>query len=240
MYHTTNALVLREVKYKAADKILTLLTDDMGKLTVKARGALRKGSRCGAASQALCYGEFTMFENRGKWTVDEASSIEAFLPLRGDIEKLALGSYFAELLEAVSDEDSPNSALLRLGLNSLYALSREKYPAEQIKAVFELRLMCLSGYTPDAEGEGELFSLSSGVFHPAGAPPGPGRSLPLDPSAKKALRYIIGAEEKRAFSFQLPPASLRRLGAVCEAYAETQLEHRFGTLDYWKRLRTGM
>ena len=236
MYHTTTALVLREVKYKEADKILTLLTSNMGKVTAKARGALRKGSRCGAASQALCYGEFTMFEHRGKWTVDEASSIESFLPLRGDIEKLALGSYFAELLEAVSDEDSPNSALLRLGLNSLYALSRELYPMEQVKAVFELRLMCLSGYMPDTEGEGELFSVSDGVFHSAAAP-GPGKSLPLDPAAKRAMEYIAGAEEKRVFAFRIPPASLRRLGAVCESYVEGQLERRFGTLDYWKRLR---
>ena len=67
MFLTTRALVLREVKYKEADKILTLLTEREGKLTVKARGALRKGCRFGAASQALCYSEMTLFGNAGKW-----------------------------------------------------------------------------------------------------------------------------------------------------------------------------
>ena len=45
MFKTVNALVLREVRYKEADRILILLTDTEGKITAKARGALRKSSR---------------------------------------------------------------------------------------------------------------------------------------------------------------------------------------------------
>ena len=48
MFKTTKGLILREVKYKEADRILTVLTEDMGKITVKARGALRKGSKTAA------------------------------------------------------------------------------------------------------------------------------------------------------------------------------------------------
>ena len=43
MFLTTRGLVLREVRYKEADKILTVLTQHEGKVTVRARGALRKG-----------------------------------------------------------------------------------------------------------------------------------------------------------------------------------------------------
>ena len=50
MFLTTKALVLRETKYKEADKILTVLTEREGKLTVKARGALRRGCKYGAAA----------------------------------------------------------------------------------------------------------------------------------------------------------------------------------------------
>ena len=65
MFKTTKGLILREVKYKEADRILTVLTEDMGKITVKARGALRKGSKTAAATQLLAFSELTMFENRG-------------------------------------------------------------------------------------------------------------------------------------------------------------------------------
>ena len=48
MFKTTRGLVLREVRYKEADRILTILTESEGKITAKARGALRKTSRTGA------------------------------------------------------------------------------------------------------------------------------------------------------------------------------------------------
>ena len=90
MFLTTRALVLREAKYKEADKMLTLLTEKEGKLAASARGALRRGCRFSAAAQQLCYGEFTLFENRGRWTVNEASTIEEFRGLREDLGRLAL------------------------------------------------------------------------------------------------------------------------------------------------------
>ena len=62
MFKTTRGLVLREVRYKEADRILTVLTEDMGKMTVKARGALRKGSKIAAATQFLVFSELTMLE----------------------------------------------------------------------------------------------------------------------------------------------------------------------------------
>ena len=161
MFHTTRALVLREVRYKEADRILTLFTESNGKITAKARGALRKSSRTAAATQQLTFGEMTLFLNRGRWTVNEASLIEPFSGLRSDIERFALGSYFAECMEALVQENEPDPLSLQLILNALYALSHELCEAKVIKAVFELRLMMLMGYTP------ELSSCTSASMHSA-------------------------------------------------------------------------
>ena len=244
MFLTTKALVLREVKYKDADKILTLLTEKEGKLTAKARGALRKGCKYGAAAQLLVYSDMTLFQNAGKWSVNEAETVEQFLPLREELTRLALATYFMELLETVSNEGDPEPALLQLGLNSLYALSRNLWSETRIKAVFELRLLCLCGFRPQLEGcpacgkpepEDALFSLGGGTLHCRGCAPGAiGRSLSLDRETLRAMRYVANAEPKRIFSFSLDPEGERRLGEVTEAYALTQLERGFPALDYWK------
>ena len=65
MYLKTKGLVLREVAYKESDKILTVLTEDHGKMTLKARGVRRPASPMKAACQLLACGEFTIFEYRG-------------------------------------------------------------------------------------------------------------------------------------------------------------------------------
>ena len=69
MHLTTNALVLREVNYKESDKILTLLTEEKGKLTVSARGCRKKDSPISSACQLLSWAEFTLYEFRGMWAV---------------------------------------------------------------------------------------------------------------------------------------------------------------------------
>ena len=55
MHLQTKALVLRETAYKESDKILTLLTQEAGRLTASARGCRRKGSPIAAGSQLLVY-----------------------------------------------------------------------------------------------------------------------------------------------------------------------------------------
>lgn len=247
MHKTLRGLVLRETRYREADKILTVLTDTEGKLTVGARGALRKNCKYGAASQTLCYSEMTLFRSRGKWTLDEADTIEQFLPLREDIASLALAVYFAKLLEVVSDEDCPTPALLRLGLNSFYALSQNRYPQNHVKTVFELRLMCLAGFTPAVENcpvcgvvpeHGALFSLIGGTIHCREClMETPGPSLALDGSALQALRYVVTADPRKIFSFSIPTESEECLSGISEAYVSTHLERQFPTLEYWKNLR---
>lgn len=247
MFVTTKGLVLREVRYKEADRILTLLTADEGKITVRARGALRKGSRMAAASQALCYSEFTLFGNRGRWTADEGSTVDQFLGLREDIAQLALGTYFAELLDTVCPEEQPAGPALQLALNALYALSRGIYTPEHVKAVFELRLMCLEGFQPEVDvcgvcGRGDMdavmFSPASGMVHCAGCAPGAvGASVALDGESLAAMRHIVRAEARREFSFAIPEGSLERLGRTTELFVRYQLDRNFYSLDYWKSVK---
>lgn len=247
MYETVRGLVLRQVRYKEADRILTLLTQEEGKLTVKVRGALRRGSRMAAASQALCWSEFTLFGNRGRWTANEASTIEQFLGLREDIAQLALGSYFAELLDTVCPEEQPAGGALQLALNALYALSRGIYGPEHVKAVFELRLMCLEGFRPEVgacgvcgrmDMDGPMFSPASGMTHCAGcAPAEPGTSVALDSQALAAMEHIVESPARKEFSFVIPEASLERLGRAAEMFVRCQLDRGFSSLDYWKSVK---
>lgn len=247
MHITTRALVLRAVKFKESDKMLTVLTEDEGKLGLRVRGALRKGSRFAAATEVLTFSEMTLFGHRGRWSLDEAAVTEQFLGLRDEISRLALASYFAEMLEAASDEDNPNKNVLQLGLNSLFALSGGLFDPEHIKAVFEMRLMCLLGYEPLLTGcavcgkvdiTNMQFSISAGVLHCSGCRPAvSGVSVALCRDSLAGLRYIIDSEAKRIFSFQIEGDARARLYELCEGYSRTQLERNFDTLSYWKSVK---
>ena len=148
MYLTENALILREVRFRESDRILTALTADLGKVTLAAHGALSKKSRIAAATQQLTYAELTLFAKDGRYSVREAVTREAFAGLRSELERFALGTYLAECLELFASEGQPEPDLLQLGLNSLYAVSEGIGGLKKVKAAFELRLAGLEGYAP--------------------------------------------------------------------------------------------
>ncbi len=245
MYLTIQGIVLRVTDYNDRDALLTLLTRRHGKLTVKARGLRRKNSPLIAPCQLLAYGEFTLFEYRGQYTINEAQSLELFLPLRRDLTKLSLGTYFAQVTEVLSQEDLPNPELLSLLLNCLYALSNTEIPEPQIKASFELRAACLSGYTPDLFGchmcgsqAPERFDLSQGRLEciECRDPESSGIRMPVTPSTLEAMRYICLCDPKKLLAFRIGKESLQTLSALAEAYLTTQLERGFSTLDFYKSL----
>lgn len=245
MYLTVRAVVLRVTDYNDKDALLTLLTQDQGKLTAKARGLRRKNSPLIAPCQLLAYGEFTLFEYRGQYTINEAHSLELFIPLRRDLTKLSLGTYFAQVTEVLSQEDFPSPELLSLLLNCLYGLSRLDLPEEKVKAVFELRAACLSGYTPDLFGchmcgnqNPERFDLSAGQLECSScrSRESNGIRMPVTPAVLEAMRYICLCDPKKLFSFLLNDENMGKLAALTEAYLTTQLERGFSALDFYKSL----
>lgn len=246
MYLTIQALVLRVTAYNDTDAMLTLLTRDQGKLTVKVRGLRRKNSPLIAPCQLLAYGEFTLFENKGMYTVNEAHSLELFAQLRRDLTKLSLGSYFAQAAEVISQEDAPNPELLSLVLNSLYALSKLNIPEAQVKAVFELRCACIAGYTPDLHGcklcgspYPDRFDISDGCLECGSCrdPGSEGIRMPVTSGVLDAMRYICQCVPKQLFAFEAGEQTLSALSQITESYLLTQLERGFSALDFYKSLQ---
>ena len=245
MYLNTKGLVVRVIPYNDMDALLSVLTPNYGKLTVKVRGLRRKNSPLVAPCQLLAYADFTLFEYRNMYTVNEANSIELFSDLRKDLQKLSLGSYFAQAAETMSQEDLPNPELLSLTLNCLFALSKMDISEKQIKAVFELRSACISGYSPDLYGcyrcgceTPDRFDISEGRLECAACrnPESAGLRMPVTPGALDAMRYICSCDSRKLFSFSASHETIESLSYITESYLSTQLERGFSALDFYKSL----
>lgn len=245
MYLTIRGLVLRVTDYNDRDALLTLLTRDHGRLTVKARGLRRKNSPLTAPCQLLALGEYTLFEYKGMYTINEAHSVELFQGLRRDLQKLSLGTYFAQVAEVISQEDMPSPELLSLVLNCLYALSSMDISKHKIKAAFELRCASLAGYTPDlytchscGNTVPDRFDTSAGRLECRGcrSSESAGLRMPVSPGALDAMRYITVCEPKRLLSFNAADETMVQLSQITEVYLTTQLERGFSTLDFYKSL----
>lgn len=245
MYVTVRGLVLRVSAYNDTDAMLTLLTQEYGMLSVKARGLRRKNSPLIAPCQLLAFGEFTLFEYKGFYVINEAHTIELFQGLRKDLQKLALGTYFAQVSETVCQEDIPNPELLTLLLNCLYALSNKDFYEIKVKAAFEVRCACIAGYTPDivachscGKNYADRFDISQGHLECSSCRDhsSNGIRMPIVPGVLDAMRYLCICHPKKILSFSISDAEILELSRIAESYLTTQLEKSFSTLDFYKSL----
>ena len=243
MYLTIKGLILRVSNYNDHDAILSVLTHSHGKLTVKARGLRRKNSPLIAPCQLLAYSEFVLFEYKGMYTINEAHTVELFHGLRNDLQKLSLGSYFAQVSEVLSQEDQPSPELLSLVLNSLFALASLNTPEILVKSVFELRCACLAGYTPDISGcihcgntAPDRFDVSAGHLECSMCRDraSDGIRMPVSAGVLDALRYICFCEPRQVYAFSVSENTLSSLSQLSELYLSTQLERGFSALDFYK------
>ena len=237
MYLTENALILREVRFRESDRILTALTADLGKVTLAAHGALSKKSRIAAATQQLTYAELTLFAKDGRYSVREAVTREAFA-----------GTYLAECLELFASEGQPEPDLLQLGLNSLYAVSEGIGGLKKVKAAFELRLAGLEGYAPatDSCAVCGRADIQEPVFLPDDGMTvcrkcrKDRRSLPLSDAALTAMRHILNAAPKKMLSFSLEDADLDLLAKVSENWLLHCTGREISSLQYYRNLIGGV
>lgn len=240
----TEGLILRTQDYKESDKLLTILTKDAGVVTAYAGGASKLKNRFSCCASPLCYAEFVLFKNRDKCTVDSAEPKELFFGIREDLVSLSYASYFCELAMSCIPAEEPSEEILRLTLNTLSLLENKKRPPAQLKAIYELRLMSISGFRPDlvacsecGEYEKELFWFSPeegrvccGDCMPEAEP---GR-LPLSKSAFFAARHIVYVPNEKLLSFTVGGEALRELSAAAEQYTICRMERTYKTLDFLK------
>lgn len=239
----TPGLVLREVKYGEADKILTLLTPEHGVVSALAKGSLRLKNKLFSACGLFCYSEFTLFPGKNLFTVDEAQVKRVFHGLSDSIEAMSLAMYLTEFAQTLSPTGAEAEQLLRLLLNSLHLISEKKTPLPQVKAVFELRAMSECGFLPQllccarcSKYDGGAFYLDAneGYLLCADCAAQEGKQPNLDAGALYAVRHICLVEDKKIFAFTLAPQSMRRLANTAEQYALVHLDKPLKSYEFLK------
>ncbi|MEG0768369.1 MAG: DNA repair protein RecO [Ruthenibacterium sp.] len=243
MQITTMGLVLRATKTGESDRVLSILTPQHGVISAIAKGSLRLKSKLLSATGLFCYTEFTLFEGKTMYVVDEADVREVFFGLHEDIEAMALAMYLAEFTATLSPTGEEAEKQLRLLLNTLYLLGRRKRAPRLLKAAFELRTLCQSGYLPDFVACAECLCYNAPAFYfdsdnarilCEDCAEKQEKKCNLDAAALNAMRHIAYSDDNVLFNFILAEGSLAQMSAAVERYALICLDKPMRSLDFLK------
>lgn len=243
---STDALVLKSQPVGDRDRLLVLLTGELGVVRAFARGARSAKSKLSGATAQLVYGHYVLYRGKDAYSVDEAGAEQVHIELSRDLSRLALAQYLCELSMSLAPEESEAHDWLRLMRCALFLLERGGKDLRLVKCASELRLLTMSGYMPDIlmcpecgayeAAEMDFFPLDGtllcsecrermsreGVF------------LPLSTGALTAMRHLVFAELPKLYSFSVSESSLLQLSDACESYLISQLERSFATLEFYK------
>ncbi len=245
---TLTGIVIRERTVGEQDKFIELLTESQGVIEVTVRGARKITGKNMAAAQLFAYATFCMEQRRDRYYLNSAEPIRIFYALRQDLDKLALASYFADVLRYSSTSQSQQSDVLRLTLNTLHYLEAGSRPLPLLKALFELRLMTELGMMPaivccDVCGaytpEQLRFYIQGGVYvckTCTGLCSFHGEAMDVSGTVLQAIRHIVLSDFDRLFHFRIAEPALAQLSKLAERYLLVRLERNFRTLDFYKSL----
>ena len=145
--YRVQAVILKRTDIGEADRLLTLYTPDRGKLRAVAKGARKPTSRKTGHVELFNHASLLIAVGREIDIVTQADTVDSFLPLRSDLDRLSYAYYFAELVDRFTEEGEENYTVFDLILRGFHWLEMTDQLARTAR-YFELRLLDALGYRP--------------------------------------------------------------------------------------------
>lgn len=244
--YRTEAIVIRRVNLGETDRILTLLTKDRGKLSVIAKGARRIKSSMQGAAELCSYSSFQLALGTNLDVVTQVELKNAFLGLRGSLDRVSRALYALELCSEFLEEKQPQQNLFLLLLSALYVLESAT-PLDWIIGGFEVQAMAVLGYAPQVQ-----FCAACGKA-PA---PGPLRfspqlggilcfdcssrhrdSMRVSQEAIVAIRRLAGTQLASLGREDPPPALVTETRRIIQAHIRYRAEKEMKSSKFIEQLR---
>jgi DNA repair protein RecO (recombination protein O) len=241
-----SAIVLRRRDMGEADRVLTVLSHDRGKLTLLAKGVRRQASRKAGHIEPFTVVELLVARGRTFHLVTQAETIAAHRRLREDLWLSAWAYYVAELADAFTQDEDPHDLLFDLLHVTLDRLDTGVEPALVVR-YFELHLLGLAGYQPQLFRclqcnqallpEVNFFSLErGGVLCPrCGANEAGTVALPL--SSLKVLRFLQSRSWEQVSGLHLSAPVAHHVEDLLGRFIAHHLEHSVRSAAFLEKLR---
>lgn len=145
---STEAVVLKSIKYRETSKIVTFYTRQLGKLSAIAKGARRSKNKFGSSLEPMSHVALIVYRKDGReiQTVSECELKGGFRGIPESLEKMAVGMCLIELVNCVAHEEEQNVRLFNLLVHSLTILNDATKNFVNLLYSFEIHLAGILGF----------------------------------------------------------------------------------------------
>lgn len=243
----TPAIILRRRDMGEADRILTVITPEHGKLDVIAYGARKPLSRKTGHVELFTLADMLINKHKTPATLSQVDMVSAFEPIRNDLTLGAYASYAVELLDSFTqtgDED----------LHGLFDLLRDTLArlcvvddSRLVLRYYEQHLLKLTGFAPElnycvvtgesVEPNDQFFSFADGGAVSAEVGARQPNLARMSFRALRLLRHLQRSDWQTVAALKLPDDLHRDVEALMLGYLTYTLESQLQSVTFIRRLR---
>ena len=247
--YRVSAIVLKRREMGEADRLLTVLTRDRGKVTLLAKGVRKSASRKAGHIEPFTHVDLLVAKGKNLDLVTQAETLEAHRELREDLWRSSWAYYIAELADAFIQDEDPHELLFDLVLETLRRLDRGDEVAMVVRYC-ELHLLALAGYQPSLfrcvqcgellKAETNFLSLErGGALCPQHGPHQAGSVL-LPLPVLKVLRFLQTRPWEQVSRLRPSLEVSRQVEVLLEQYIAYHLERGLRSPVFLSRLKQGL
>lgn len=245
--YRADAIVLRRFDYGEADRILTLLTREHGKLAAIAKGSRRAKTRMGNGLDLFGRSRMMLAKGRNLDVVAQAERNGDVRHISGDLYRTAYACLVAEVADKVLEERHPVDDVFELVVTTIERLNTTERSPRAESAWFLMRILDLLGYQPQLtvcagcgqdlpEIDAWFSPLLGGVLcHRCGAHDQAGSAVSV--KGLKVLRVMAADDDLLYDRLRLSDELLREVENALEAQLEYHLDRRLKSLEFIRGIR---
>jgi len=244
--YRTQAIVLGHFEFGEADRILTLLSYQRGKIKAIAKGVRKIRSHKAGHLEPFTNVNLFIAKGRNLDIITQAETVNPHMGLREDLERMAFASYVVEALDRFTYEEGQNVALFRLLEETLTRLEQQSNLTTVVH-YYEVRLLDLLGFRPqlfdcidcgeDILPQDQFFSpLVGGVVCPkcGGAR---AEAIPVEKDVLRYFRHLQRSNWGQIRDVIIPDHIEKKLGHLVESYLTYLLERKLNSPEFLREIR---
>lgn len=240
MTYRDEAVVLRTHKLGEADRIVTMLSRQHGKIRAVAKGVRRTASRFGARLEPFMVADLQLYKGRSLDIVQQAESIGSYgADIVDDYPRFTAATAMVEAADRLTDHDAGLQHYLLL-VGALRSLARAEHAPGLTLDSYLLRALSIAGWAPSfvdcavtgeaGPGHTAFVVQLGGVVSDAVAPPGAPR---LDPTTLQVLGALLAGDWPTAEGAD--DRTRAQASGVVAAYTQFHLERGLRSLTHVDR-----
>ena len=244
---TDDGIVLRRVNYAEADRVLTVLTREHGKLGVIARGVRKAGSRLAPHTDLFAQSRIQLATGRGQLRTLTQAQLSGPPPRLDDVRRSTCAALCAEVADRVLEADHPlDEGIFELVVSAIAGCADPLRDPRTAVAWFVRRMVDRLGYAPELqvcancatplpESPAVFSAVAGGLLCGSCAPHDLG-AVPCSVRAIKVLRVIAADQADVYRRLRLDPDTVAVLEEIAEHELAQHLDRRLRSLDVLRSL----